>query len=79
MKHVSIALSAEHETFVDEQIASGRYASVGEFLAELIDAKAKADAQERLETLLLDGLTSPSRPWTPDSMDEIRRTAHARL
>lgn len=75
MKHVSITLSAAHETFVDEQVASGRYASVGEFLADLIDAKARAEAQERLEMLLLEGLEGDATEWTDADTERLERRA----
>lgn len=75
MKHVSIPLSASQETFVDEQVASGRYTSIGEFLAELIDAKAKAEAQKRLEAMLLEGLEGEATEWTDADTERLERRA----
>ena len=64
--------------FVDEQVASGSYASAIDCVAALVQADARARAQERLEAELLKGLESPTRRWTPELMDEIRQVAHLR-
>ena len=42
---------------MDGQIATGRYSSASEYARELIREDEKRKATERLESLLLDGLT----------------------
>lgn len=79
MKHVSITLSDGDQAFVDAQVAEGKFPDAEACVAAAVRAAKKVWAQERLEALLLEGLASPSRPWTRESMDEIRRAARARI
>lgn len=79
MKHVSIQLSDADQAFIDAQVAEGRYPDAEACVAAAVQAAKKAWAQQRLEALLLEGLGGPSRPWTHESMDEIRQVARARL
>ena len=75
MDDIRISLSDSSKAFVDAQVAEGNYASVSECIDDALRAKAKADAQEKLEALLLEGLEGEDIAWTPELMDEIRRAA----
>jgi antitoxin ParD1/3/4 len=76
MQTMNISLPEPLKEFVDNQIASGRYSSVSEYIRELIREDEKRRAQQNLEALLLDGLqTSTATPMTRQDWDEIRREA----
>lgn len=49
------------------------YASVDEYLAELIEADGAVAVSEGLEAEILDGLASSAREMTPAEWDEMRR------
>ncbi len=52
---MNISLSESLKTFVDEQVASGRYVSTSEYVRDLI---RKEQDREQLRRLLLDGAES---------------------
>lgn len=79
MKHIRIPLSEPQQAFVDAQVAEGKYPDAETCVAAAVQVAAKEWARDKLETLLLQGLESPGAPWTPGSMDEIRRVARTRL
>ncbi len=79
MQRINISLREPLKEFVDGQIAAGRYSSANEYVRELIRADAKRKAEERLETLLLDGLQSAETELTPADWNEIRREAIAQV
>lgn len=56
MQTMNISLPDQLKDFVDDQVGSGRYSSVSEYVRDLIRDDEKRKAQERLETLLLDGI-----------------------
>jgi antitoxin ParD1/3/4 len=76
---MNISLPDPLKEFVDDQIAEGRYSSVSEYIRELIREDEKRRAQQRLETLLLEGLESPSSELTRQDFDDIRKEALAQL
>lgn len=53
------------------------YASVEEYLAELIEADGAVARSEELEAEILDRLASPARETTPADWDEMRRRFRA--
>lgn len=58
MQTMNISLPDQLKDFVDDQVGSGRYSSVSEYVRDLIRDDEKRKAQERLETLLLEGIQS---------------------
>lgn len=58
MTSLNISLPESMRQFVDDQVAVGGYSTASEYVRELIRAKQKERAQERLEQLLLEGLDS---------------------
>lgn len=75
MDDLRISLSDRQQAFVDEQVASGDYSDAAQYVAALIEAEAKARAQEKLEALLLEGLDSEDEEWTEADWDELRKLA----
>ena len=55
---MNISLPEAMKTFVDDQVSGGGYGSVSEYVRELVRRDQKERAQNRLETLLLQGLDS---------------------
>ncbi|MGS0741326.1 type II toxin-antitoxin system ParD family antitoxin [Glaciimonas sp. GG7] len=79
MQSMNISLPDPLKTFVDGQIAEGRYSSVSEYMRELIRADEKRKAEDRLETLLLEGLNSEEAVFTRDDWDAIRKEALVKI
>ena len=75
MDDLRISLTDPLQTFVDEQVAAGDYGNAADYVASLIEAEAKARAQEKLEALLLEGLDSEETEWTEADWDDLRRRA----
>lgn len=74
MDDLNISLPSSQQAYVEDQVASGQYPSVSEYVSELIRADQKAKAQEKLEALLLEGLDSgPGRQWTEDDWEKLRK------
>lgn len=79
MQSINISLPDPLKQFVDGQIAMGRYGSASEYVRELIRADEKRKAQEQLETLLLEGLSSPASELTEKEWGAIRQEAMTAL
>jgi antitoxin ParD1/3/4 len=58
MQTMNISLPDQLKAFVDDQVGSGRYSTVSEYVRDLIREDEKRKAQEKLETMLLEGLQS---------------------
>ena len=76
MQTMNISLPDQLKEFVDGQVGSGRYSSVSEYVRDLIRDDEKRKAQEKLESLLLEGIQS-GKPtaMTHRDWEEIRRKA----
>jgi antitoxin ParD1/3/4 len=76
MQTINISLPDQLKAFVDEQVGSGRYSSISEYVRDLIRDDEKRKAQKKLEALLLEGIQS-SKPTeiTHQDWDDIRREA----
>ena len=80
MRTMNISLPEPLKDFIEEQVSSGRYGSVSEYVRELVRQDEKRRAQEKLETLLLEGLESgAATEMTKRDWEEIRREALAGL
>jgi antitoxin ParD1/3/4 len=80
METMNISLPESLKQFIDEHVAKGGYSTVSEYIRALVRDDQKRKAQERLETLLLEGLESGEpTEMTKENWDEIRREAAARL
>jgi len=80
METMNISLPEPMKQFIEEQVSSGGYSSVSEYIRALVREDQKQKAQERLEALLLEGLES-GKPidMADEEWDEIRREGLARL
>jgi antitoxin ParD1/3/4 len=58
METMNIALPESMKHFVQERVTEGGYSSVSEYVRELIRADQKRKVEERIDTLLLEGLDS---------------------
>ena len=77
MDSMNISLPGPLKSWIDEQVAEGRYSNASEYVRELVRADEKAKARERLETLLLEGLASEESDWVPGDIEAIRSAALA--
>ncbi len=76
MQTMNISLPDQLKEFVDDQIGSGRYSSVSEYVRELIRSDEKRKAQEKLETMLMEGIQSGnSAEMTRQDWADIRQQA----
>ena len=75
---VNVSLSDDERKFVETQATAGGFESPSSYIQELIRAEQKRIAEERLETLLLEGLNSPSEEVTSESWDTFRAELRAR-
>lgn len=76
MQTMNISLPDQLKDFVDNQIGTGRYSSVSEYVRELIREDEKRKAQERLEAMLMEGIQSSApTEMTRKDWEEIRKEA----
>jgi antitoxin ParD1/3/4 len=79
MQSMNISLPDPLKQFVDAEIAKGRYSSASEYIRELIRADEKHKAEDQLEALLLEGLSSEETALTPADWKAIRKEALAKV
>jgi antitoxin ParD1/3/4 len=80
METMNIALPESMKHFVQERVTEGGYSSVSEYMRELIRADQKRKVEERIDTLLLEGLDSGQPiPVTPEFWEEKKRRLTERL
>ena len=79
MKSMNISLPDSMRAYIEEQIASGGYSTASEYLRELVRQDQKRKAQERLEALLLEGLSETATPMTSKDWEDIRQTVRDRI
>lgn len=76
---MNISLPDAMKAFVEEQVQSGGYGTVSEYVRDLVRRDQKERAQNRLEALLLEGLESgPGEPVTPEFWEALRREIQER-
>jgi len=64
---IVVQLPETAQSFVDEQVAAGRFSSPSDYIVSLVEEARRNAARERLEQLLLEGLDSgPPIEVTPD-------------
>jgi antitoxin ParD1/3/4 len=79
MTNMNVSLPDSLKEYVEEQVTSGGYGTSSEYLRELIREDKKHKAQERLESLLLEGLESGDPiTVTPDFWKELWGRVDAR-
>ncbi len=76
MQTMNISLPDQLKEFVDDQVGSGRYSSVSEYVRDLIRDDEKLKAQEKLEAMLMEGIRSSElTEMRREDWDDIRREA----
>jgi antitoxin ParD1/3/4 len=76
MQTMNISLPDQLKEFVDDQVGSGSYASVSEYVRDLIRNDEKCKAQEKLEGMLMEGIHSGApTEMTRQDWADIRQEA----
>jgi antitoxin ParD1/3/4 len=79
MDTMNVALPEAMKQFVQEQVKSGGYSSVSEYVRDLLRADQKEKVRQALETQILQGLESgESTPITSADWAEIRAEVRKR-
>jgi antitoxin ParD1/3/4 len=74
MSTLEIILPDELKSLAEKQVAAGRYASVSDYVTNLIRQDQERVEQDRVEPLLGDRLQAgPSKPMTDEDFDAIRK------
>ncbi|WP_420885105.1 type II toxin-antitoxin system ParD family antitoxin [Aphanizomenon flos-aquae] len=74
MKSMNISLPDTMRDYIEEQVAQGGYSSVSEYFRELVRQDQKQRANERLQTMLLEGLNSGNATeMTAQDWEDIRQ------
>lgn len=73
MATMTISLPEPMREFVEKEVAAGDYGSASELFREMVRDRQKRKAQERLETLLLEGLESGEPIEVTDEYIKRRR------
>jgi antitoxin ParD1/3/4 len=77
---MKISLPESLTAFVEQQVASGKYADAEQYLRALIEADQKQKAREHLEALIQEGLDSgPATEMTAQDWEHIRQEGLARV
>ena len=77
---MNISLSTGLREFVKKRVNNDDYSNVSSYIRELIMQDKKRYAQERLESLILEGIQSgPATPMTENDWDEMRASVRARI
>lgn len=80
MATMTISLPDPLREFVEAEVSSGNYGSASELFREMVRERQKQKSQERLETLLLEGLESgQSIEVTEHYLDQRRRALRKKL
>ena len=80
MPSLNISLPAPLREWIEAQVKGGRYGNASEYLRELIRRDQDRQAQERLESLLLEGVKSgTASPLTQKDWSELRTEVAERL
>ena len=80
VKSMNISLPDSMRSYVEEQVATGGYSTVSEYFRELVRSDQKRKANERLETLLLEGLDSgTATPMSDRDWEDVRQAVRERV
>jgi antitoxin ParD1/3/4 len=80
MTSINISLPESMKAYIEEQVTSGGYGTVSEYIRELIRQDRKRKAKEHLEALLLEGLDSGSATAMTDrDWEDIRQVVRDKI
>ena len=78
MTTITISLPESLKEFIDAEIAKGDFSTVSEYFRTLLREDRKQKAQEKLESMLLEGLESAASEMTPEDWQDIKREVRTR-
>jgi antitoxin ParD1/3/4 len=79
MQTMNVSLPDSMKQFVDNQVSTGQYSSVSEYIRELVRADQKRKAKDQLEQVLLEALRSGDAvDLTPEMWEQLRQKIRAR-
>lgn len=73
MAHIDVSLPDALRHFAEDQVSGGRFATVSDYVSDLIRADVKRMADEQLELLLLEGLEGEETTMDREDWLAIRR------
>jgi antitoxin ParD1/3/4 len=73
MTTVTVTLPESLKEFVDAQIAEGGHGSVSDYVIALLKEAQKRKAWDKVESLVLEGLQSPTREMTKADWEDLHR------
>ena len=80
MTSLNISLPEPMRAWIDEKVAKGGYATPSELVRELIRDAQRRDAQDKLESLVLEGVDSgPAFEMTEQCWEQLRARVANRL
>lgn len=80
MKTMNVSVPEPMRDYIEQQVKTGGYGSVSEYIRDLIRQDQKRKAQEHLESLLLQGLDSgEATNMTDRDWAEIRQAVRKKL
>ncbi len=80
MKSMNVSLPDAMRDYIEQQVKTGGYGSVSEYIRDLIRQDQKRKAKEHLETLLLEGIESgTATPMSDQDWTEIRQAVRDKL
>ncbi len=72
---VNLTIPQELRLYIEEQIQSGAYPSIGDYFLALVQQdRSRKQAQEKLENLLQEGLASDREPVTSEYWQNLRKS-----
>ena len=79
MTSMNISVPESMRTFVEEQVQTGGYGTISEYLRELIRDAQKRKAEDRVAHLVLEAMDSPSAELTDQDWVDMRQAVQERL
>jgi antitoxin ParD1/3/4 len=74
MTTLNISLPDSMQTFINEKVSQGGYATPSDYIRQLVSEDQKRVAGNRLESLVLEGLDSgEAKELTSQDWDELKR------
>ncbi|MGH1393955.1 MAG: ribbon-helix-helix domain-containing protein [Trichormus sp.] len=70
--NINIDIPDEMRVYVEAQLMTGTYNSIGEYFLDLVQQDKKRKAQAKLEMLLLEGINSETQEVTPEYWENLR-------
>ncbi len=70
--NINIDIPDEMRVYVEAQLMTGSYNSIGEYFLDLVQQDKKRKAQAKLEMLLLEGINSDTQEVTPEYWQNLR-------